>query len=138
MWVNIYAYVIMTNHIHLLVNCENEDLSDIIRDFKKFTSKKIIETIQNETESRRRWMLNLFSFEASKHSRNTNFQFWIQDNHPEQVYSNKFIKQKIQYIHNNPVRAGIVKNPEEYLYSSACNYAELESKIDVIIVSLNY
>ncbi len=135
---NIYAYVIMTNHVHLLVNCENEDLSDIVRDFKKFTSKKILETIQNEKESRKRWMLNLFSFEATKHTRNTNYQFWIQDSHPELVYSNKFIKQKILYIHNNPVKAGIVRNPEEYLYSSASNYADIEFKLEVIVVSLNY
>jgi len=133
---NIFAYVIMTNHIHLLVNSDNEDLSEFVRDFKKYTSKKIIESIKTEEESRREWMLNLFSFEASKHTRNKNFQFRIQENHPIEVYSNKFIKQKVDYIHNNPVRAGIVEKPEDYLYSSARNYAEMESCLDVIKVNL--
>jgi hypothetical protein len=48
------------------------------------------------------------------------------------IYSQKFIEQKLDYIHANPVKAGIVKKPEEYLYSSARNYAELDAVIDVI------
>jgi len=133
---NIFAYVIMTNHLHLLINCDEKNLSDIIRDFKKFTSKKIIATIKTEKESRREWMLNLFSFEATKHSRNKNFQFWIQESHPVEIYSNKFITQKVNYIHNNPVKAGIVEKPEEYLYSSARNYADMESMIEVVKLNL--
>jgi len=133
---HIFAFVIMTNHLHLLANCENENLSEIIRDLKKHTSKKIIETIITEPESRKEWMLNLFSFEASKHTRNKNFQFWIQNNRPIEISSNKFIKQKVMYIHNNPVRAGIVEFPEQYLYSSARNYADMESILDMIKVGL--
>jgi len=135
---NIYAYVIVTNHVHLLASCENDNLSDVIRDLKKFTSKKIIDAIQTEAESRRNWMMNLFSFEAKNHTRNKNYQFWIQENHPEEIYSNKFITQKVQYIHNNPIRAGIVEHPENYLYSSARNYAEMNSLLDVIKVDLSY
>ncbi len=133
---NIFAYVIMTNHMHLLVYSEKGDLSHIVCDFKKFTSKRIIKTIQTEPESRKDWMLNLFSFEATKNSRNKDYQFWIQDNHPVEIFSNKFIKQKVEYIHNNPVRAGIVENPWDYLYSSARNYADMESLLDVIKVNL--
>ncbi len=128
---NIYAYVIMTNHIHLLVNCVNENLSQVVGDFKKITSKKIIEAIQQENESRREWMLNLFSFEASKHTRNKNYQFWTHDNHPIEIFSNKFIKQKVEYIQNNPVRAAIVDKPEDYIYSSARNYADMDNLMDI-------
>jgi len=120
-----------------MINCEQENLSQIIADFKKFTSKKIIETIQTENESRRDWMLNLFTFEATKHTRNKTYQFWIQDNHPIEVYSNKFIKQKVEYIHNNPVRAGIVEKAEDYLYSSARNYADMENLLEVIKVDMH-
>ncbi|MCK9613528.1 MAG: transposase [Bacteroidales bacterium] len=134
---NIFAYVIMTNHMHLLVNSEMNDLSQTVCDFKKFSSKKIIKTIQTTTESRKDWMLNLFSYEGTRNSRNKNYQFWIQDNHPIEIFSNKFIKQKVEYIHNNPVRAGIVVNPWDYLYSSARNYADMESFLDVIKVDLN-
>lgn len=114
-----------------------DDLSGLIRDFKKFTSNKILETILDKEESRREWMLNVFKFEAKKHKRNTNFQVWQQNNYPEEVYSNKFIKQKVNYIHDNPVRIGIVEHSWDYLYSSARNYADMEALIDVIKVDVN-
>ncbi|HCX99454.1 MAG TPA: hypothetical protein DG754_04865, partial [Bacteroidales bacterium] len=65
-------------------------------------------------------------------------QLWTHENHAEHLYSQKFIEQKVQYIHNNPVRSGIVANPEDYLYSSARNYAGLESVIDVIEVDFRW
>ena len=133
---NIFAYVIMTNHIHMIVNSEKEDLSGVIRDMKQFTSNKIIETIQTEPESRREWMLSIFSNAATKHTRNTNYQFWQHESHPLEVFSNNYIKQKVNYIHNNPVKAGIVEKPEDYIYSSARNYADLESVIDIIKLDL--
>jgi hypothetical protein len=67
-------------------------------------------------------MLNIFREQGEKNSRNTNFQFWRQDNRPQELYSAAFIFQKINYIHNNPVEAGIVEKPEHYLYSSAKDY----------------
>lgn len=132
----IYAYVIMTNHLHLLVSSNNENLSQTIADFKKFTSKAIIKVVREGNESRKDWMLNLFSSEAKKNSRNKYFQFWKQKSHPVQIYSNPFIKQKVKYIHNNPVKAGIVKKPEDYIYSSARNYADQEGILDVVLLSL--
>jgi hypothetical protein len=67
-------------------------------------------------------MLRIFKEEGEKNSRNTNYQFWRQDNQPQELYSAAFIFQKINYIHNNPVEAGIVEKPEHYLYSSAKDY----------------
>jgi hypothetical protein len=72
-------------------------------------------------------MLHLFEFEAKKHNRNTKYQVWTHKNHAEYIYSNKFIRQKLDYIHNNPVKAGIVEHPEDYLYSSARNYTGLDN-----------
>jgi putative transposase len=134
---NIFAYVIMSNHIHLLVSSNNDNLSQIICDFKKYTSKKIVEQILKESDNLEDAILNVFKREASKHTRNDTFQFWIQNNHPIEVYSNKFIKQKVDYIHNNPVKAGLVEKPEDYLFSSARNYTELDGGIDVLKVELN-
>jgi len=134
----VYAYVIMSNHMHLLVRASNSNLSSILRDLKRHTSKKIIETIQNESESRREWLLMIFRYAASKHSRNNEFQVWTHENHAEEIFSNKFIEQKIHYIHQNPVRSGIVEKAEDYLYSSARNYADLESKIDVCKVNFRW
>ncbi len=127
----IYAYVIMSNHIHLMAKSNQEKLSDTIRDFKRHTSKMIMEAIQEEPESRKKWLLMIFRYAASKHHRNNDYQIWTHENHPELAYSNKFIEQKINYIHNNPVKAGIVFNPEDYLYSSARNYADEDAVLEI-------
>ncbi|MCX6302980.1 MAG: transposase [Bacteroidia bacterium] len=132
----IFAYVIMSNHIHLVAQSSIGRLSDNIRDLKKFTSKRIISTILEVNESRKEWLLNRFRFRASQHSRNEVYQVWTHENHAMLLYSNEFIREKIEYIHDNPVRAGIVRNPEDYLYSSARNYASLEAPIDIPVLVL--
>jgi REP element-mobilizing transposase RayT len=120
----IYAWVIMSNHVHLLVKSNTNNLSGTIRDFKSFTSKKILDEINNCNESRKEWMLQIFKAAAFKHKRNSEYQFWTHENHAEFIYSNDFIEQKIRYIHNNPIIAGIVTKAEDYLYSSARSYAD--------------
>ena len=127
----VYAYVIMSNHVHLLLRCGRGRLSDTIREIKSFTARRIIDTIDTEAESRREWMLNIFGFCAKQHKRNEQYQIWTHENHAEIVYSNDFMNQKIKYIHENPVHAGIVERAEDYLYSSARNYAGLEGLIEV-------
>ncbi|WP_276505015.1 REP-associated tyrosine transposase [Terrimonas pollutisoli] len=119
----LHAWCIMSNHLHLVASAKNNDLSDILRDFKKFTSKQITTAIEsNQHESRRDWMLRIFKEEGQKNSRNSNYQFWRQDNQPQELYSPAFTFQKINYLHNNPVEAGIVEKPEYYIYSSAKDY----------------
>ena len=128
----IYAWVIMSNHIHMLVKSEKEELSNTIRDFKSYTSKVILHAIQETDESRREWMLRQFKFATFRHKRNDQYQFWSHDNHAVLVFSGKFLEQKLNYIHNNPVRAGIVSKPEDYRYSSARDYGDEEGLIPVI------
>jgi len=133
----IYAYCIMSSHIHLL--CKAQDsylLSNIMRDFKKYTSKKIIETIINHPESRREWMLDYFKSACSHLQRNQEYKVWQDGYHAEVCTSNKFIKQKIDYIHNNPVVDKIVENPEDYIFSSARNYAALDAALEVTILHI--
>jgi len=127
----IYGWVIMSNHVHLLLKSNTEELSNTLRDFKSFTSKKILEAIENGNESRKEWMLKLFKDAAFKHKRNSEYQFWTHENHAEHIFSNKFMEQKLEYIHNNPVRAGIVEKPEEYRYSSAIDYANGKGLVKV-------
>jgi putative transposase len=121
---SIHAYVIMTNHLHLMISRKEDapPLSDIVRDFKKFTAQQLLKAIQVPTESRRDWMLPLFKKAGTKNANNTHYQFWIQDNHPVELFSLKFIIQKLNYIHDNPVKAGIVEAPHMYLHSSAGVY----------------
>lgn len=117
---NVYAYVIMTNHIHMIANVTDGSLSDVLRDFKTYTSKELIKLIQeNPQESRSGWMLRLFERAGKYNNQNINFQFWQNGNHPLLLYSTEVIEQKINYIHQNPVRAGFVGSAHEYWYSSA-------------------
>jgi hypothetical protein len=92
-----------------LAQSELVELSNIISDFKSYTSKKILAEIDSCNESRKDWILKIFKEAAFKRQRNSKYQFWTHENYSEYVYSNKFIEQKIEYIHNNPVRAGIVQ-----------------------------
>ena len=131
------AYCIMTSHVHMIIGRNNQPgLDAIIRDIKKFTSVKIIEAIRdNPQESRKELLLWLFEKDGTNNPNNTRFQFWQQHNHPVELATNEMIDQRLDYIHNNPVEAGIVLSPEHYLYSSAINYAGLPEKlIDVILI----
>ena len=83
-------------------------------------------------------MLQLFKSAACKHARNSKYQFWTHENHAELIYSNKFIAQKLKYIHYNPVRAGIVKNVEDYIYSSAVNYSGESGVLDIELLSIEW
>ena len=136
---HLHAYVIMSNHIHLIVSVdEGFTLSGFIRDCKKFTSKKILHEIENSgVESRREWMLHQFKYYASRHERNDTYQLWEHDNHPVELTSRGFMQQRIDYIHQNPVTAGLVYRAEDYIYSSASNYASLD-QIMMWIVCLKY
>ena len=117
---NIYAYVIMTNHIHLVANVTEGSLGDVLRDFKTFTSKELFKMIANNSqESRREWMLMAFEKAGIYNSYNKNHQFWQNGNYPVVLFTPDVIDQKIDYIHNNPVRAGFVGSAHEFWYSSA-------------------
>jgi REP element-mobilizing transposase RayT len=125
----------MTNHIHLIVRSNSDNLSGTLRDFKSYTSKELLTLISLQEESRQEWMLRIFSNAAYKHRRNSVFQFWSHENHAELLWSNEFIEEKLDYIHQNPVRTGIVLHPEEYLFSSARNYAGENGLLDVTLIS---
>jgi REP element-mobilizing transposase RayT len=107
-----------------------------MRDFKKFTSKKIIQILIEEPESRREWMLGLFKKACAHLKREQEYKVWQDGYHAEIVETNWFIKQKINYIHNNPVKEKIVTLPEDYYFSSARNYASLDNDLEVIILNL--
>jgi putative transposase len=130
-----YAWVLMSNHMHL-VACTKAPfrLSDFIRDFKKFTSKKIVKGIQEINESRRDWLLHKFEFAAHNTGRAENYKLWQDSNHPIFLEgSGERFKQRVSYIHQNPVRQLIVAKPEDYLYSSACDYCGMKGLVKVVL-----
>jgi REP element-mobilizing transposase RayT len=124
----IHAWCIMSNHLHLILSVdENKNLSDILRDFKKFTSSNIVKAIENNhQESRRNWMLWIFKKAGEENKRNKDHQFWQQDNHPIEFSTNEMIDQRLNYLHENPVKSGAVRSAEEYIYSSALDYYTTE------------
>ncbi len=135
---HLYAYVIMSNHVHLIANSPDGKLSDTIRDLKKYTSRTIVQAVKDLDESRKHWMLDRFKFNASQRTTVSNYQLWTHENHSIQIDSDKFITERVDYIHNNPVRAGIVEKPEYYLYSSARNYAGLDAPIEIPLMMLKW
>ena len=119
----LYAYVIMSNQLHLIISSDTNAISDIMRDFKKYTSKQILDAIiANNQESRREWMLNMFGFSGSNNSANKEYQFWQHEFHPILLDTNGKQQQRLLYLHQNPVRADIVCQPQDYKYSSAVDY----------------
>lgn len=125
------GYVIMSNHIHVIWTASNNNLSDIVRDFKTFTSKAITSSIENEPESRREWLLYMFRFFANRTNANDNFKVWTANNHPEEIHSDSMLKIKLNYIHENPVRAGLVQEPSYFIYSSAADYADKKGIMEI-------
>lgn len=128
----IYAYVIMTNHVHTIMRSDTSKLSDTVRDFKRFTSNKIMnEVSENTRESRKGWMEMVFAYYAKFNGRAGTRQFWTHENHAVELTDNAMLDSRINYIHENPVRAGWVEQPEDYLYTSARDYAGLNSQLEI-------
>ena len=109
-------------------------MSDFVRDFKKFTAKAVINDIQSLPESRRDWVLYRFEFAGKYDNRVKQYRFWQDKSHPIELSTTEMIEQRINYIHENPVRTGIVAEAEDYLYSSARNYAGLSSIIEIDMI----
>ncbi len=125
----IFAWCIMTNHVHLIIRAkEGYLLQNILCDFKKFTSKAIIKVIsENPVESRKEWLLAQFKTKEG-------YSFWRGDNKPIELWSNSVIDQKINYLHQNPVEEGLVFRAQDYVYSSACDYAGENGLLDIIVI----
>ena len=132
---SIYAWCLMSSHLHMICRAENGfNLSNILRDFKTNTSKKIIEQIEEEPESRREWMLDYF-LKACEHLKTgQKYKVWQDGNHAEEIFTNKFLYEKLEFIHNNPVKDLIVENAWDYLFSSARHYADKDGLLEVKVL----
>ncbi len=123
----IYSYVLMTNHLHLILRSKDKPLSDILRDFKTYTSKELFKMMKdNAQESRKNWIIRLMEFAGKENGLNKKHQFWQNDNQPIMITNSKQFETKRNYIHQNPVKAGFVVNNFEYLYSSASEDSPLK------------
>ncbi len=132
----IFAWCIMSNHMHLIFRSVNGVKPELLLgDFKRYTSKAVVNAIKdNPRESRREWLLEQFKRAGEKSSNVSTYQFWQHNNKPIELWSNKVIFEKINYIHNNPVEEGLVSYPQDYVYSSARDYAgEVGLLRDVVV-----
>ncbi len=129
----LFAYCLMTNHLHLIVRAaEGAALSDFVRDFKKYTARNLFQALHtNPQESRRKWLEWIFTSEGRFNPDNTYVQVWQNDSHAVELKTEAMTRQRLEYIHQNPVRAGICYRAEDYVYSSAAQYAGLEVLLPV-------
>lgn len=130
----VYCWCLMHSHLHLICRAaEGHSLTDILRDLKKYVSKKIVKQIEDEPESRREWLLPLLKKYCEHLKREQEYKLWQSGNHAKVIYSKEFFHEKLNYIHQKPVQDMIVEKGEDYLFSSARNYGELPSVFDVIL-----
>lgn len=171
----IYAWVLMTNHLHLIVshNIDKEHLANVIGDFKKFTAKKVIKAIiDNPHESRKQWLLEHLKEEnikenpdascsrsktnkgeyvpvtdrvvgckptttmAATTTSDVHYHLWQRGYDSYCIYNIKHLRQKMDYLHANPVRAGIVDNPMHYRYCSYPNYCGEQGLLEIDLIDL--
>ena len=131
----VYAWVLMTSHVHMIIGTKQEKKQETLRDPKKYTSKKIIEAIKgNPQESGKERLLWMLERAGKKNGKNKKYQYWQQHKKPIELYDKKIIDQKLDYLHNNPVEEGYVIEPYEYKYSRAIDYSGGKGMVDVVLI----
>ena len=113
----VYSYVMLDDHFHMIISCENT--SRVLSSIKMFSAKKIIENLKVDNKE---WLINQLSYFRKKYKINSEHQVWQEGFHPQIIYTEEVLNQKIEYIHNNPVRRGLVNSPEHWKFSSALDY----------------
>ncbi len=121
-----YGYVIMKDHLHFIAS--SEDLAGEVSKFKSFTARKIIDHL---TEKKVDAILKKLEYYKLQHKEDRKYQLWQEGSHPEMIQNEEMMRQKLEYIHYNPVRDGYVSDPVDWKYSSARDYAGQEGLLDV-------
>jgi REP element-mobilizing transposase RayT len=123
----LYGYVILENHIHFIA--ASADLGRDLRRFKSWTAREIVAHLEARGAQR---MLGLLALFKRRHKTESLHQVWEEGNHPQIIESEDVLRQKLEYIHMNPVKRGYVDHPEDWRYSSARNYAGRPGLIEVV------
>ncbi len=125
--VRIFGYVILENHLHWIAAADG--LSEYVGRFKSYTARRIIDRLAQEGFSTLREELRFFKL---RHKTDQTFQLWQEGSHPQQIQNEEMMRQKLEYMHANPVRRGYVDDPVHWRYSSARTYAGEKGLIDVV------
>lgn len=135
----VHAWVLMPNHLHMIYSVtDDKDPALVLKNIKSFTALKIIDAvINNPQESRKKWMLDIFEKNGKANKSNFRFQLWQHENHPVLLDTNEMLQQRMNYLHENPVRAGFVTSPEYWYYSSAADYHTNKEKglLDLVLLT---
>jgi REP element-mobilizing transposase RayT len=123
----LYGYVILENHLHLIAS--GADLSAELQSFKSFTARRIIDLLESQGV---RMLLKQLELHKARHKTQSRYQLWEEGSHPQLIANEEMMRQKLQYMHNNPIERGYVDDPVHWRYSSARNYAGQPGLIDVI------
>lgn len=125
----------MPSHLHLIIRAKENNPEIVLGKFKEFTSKQIQKQVkENPEESKKEWMLWMFERAASKSSNVRNSQFWQHHNQPIEIWSPDVLRQKMDYIHCNPVVCGFVTEPQYWKYSSAIDYSGGKGSLEMDFV----
>lgn len=127
----LYGYVIMENHLHVIASAAS--LSKEIGDFKSFTARSIIDLLKKNNAN---YILNQLEFYKLKHKKKQDHQVWQEGFHPQAILSEEIFRQKLDYIHNNPVRRGYIDEPAHWRYSSYRNYMGQQGLLQVELINL--
>lgn len=122
----LYAYVILENHLHLVAS--SADLSKEVDNFKSYTARRIIDYYESVQAHN---ILKQLAFHKKLYKQDRDHQLWQEGSHPQRIHDIAMMRQKIDYIHNNPVQRGWVDTPTDWRLSSARNYAGKEGLLDV-------
>ncbi|MGO9119018.1 MAG: REP-associated tyrosine transposase [Desulfomonilaceae bacterium] len=125
----LHAYVLMENHLHLVGSSEN--FSQEMSNLKSFTARSIVDFL---TENGPNFFLEQLKFFRKKHKKDQDYQVWQEGFHPQAILNGTLLKDRIEYIHNNPVKRGYVECPEHWRYSSAAQYAGLDGVVPIDIL----
>jgi REP element-mobilizing transposase RayT len=120
------GYVVLEHHIHFVAS--GEDLATQVGDFKSYTARRTIDYL---CERRVRILLDGLKYHKARHKTDREFQLWQEGSHPKIIESEEMLRQKLEYIHTNPVKRGYVDEPEHWRYSSARNYARMQALVSV-------
>ncbi|RPI18709.1 MAG: transposase [Ignavibacteriae bacterium] len=124
---NVFAYVFLFDHFHMIVTAS--DVKSIMQAIKGFTAREIIKELKKSCED---GILKSLQMNKKNHKVKSDYQVWQESYHPEIITSDYMFKQKVDYIHFNPVKHGYVKEPEDWKYSSyGYYYCDKESIIDI-------
>ena len=136
----VYAWCLMSNHLHMLAQAkEGSVMTQIEKEFKKITTQKILETINQGNELRHEWMLQRFEQCSHDMKKIERFQVWQSCRNPVLIDFSQIFKlqERLLYIHENPVRNLVVSQPQDFIYSSAADYAGIR-KGPVKVQLLNF